>query len=392
MNINYFAAVLLLLFFTAESRANDCETMISEAAALIIAPLESADDFSTRISQLDDMLAQCPDHAWLNAIGAQSDLRAFELLVRANKGQLNQQALSFIDRALQRSTLYFNAPSAQRADKPSLRTEAGTANLTYAAARDSRQEILTILSDLATRGVAHPYLEVEQPLACSDLVANDAQTLSYAMSLNHDLAAVVIPFIDGAAQACFSAATRQVTLPFAVQARAHLSLVRLQLLADDDSIKQSLRKARAAEQAYIAQPHYSLHWSESDSAHLAKLLRQYDVGPWLSPSLWFTAEHIATDAAIEAIALHLNDHWSPLAAGTMQVESGLVTQAQSEFTKRVFALLNQGRAAGLDQPTKATLLAALKAFVEGDIRTFETKDLPPPPEYMVRILYGTLAP
>lgn len=390
MNIKIFGAVLLLLY-TAESRADTCDAMIAQAAALIVAPLKSTEDFSARLGELDGMLTQCPNHPWLNAIGAQSDLRAYELLVRANNGQPNQQALSFITRALQRSTIYFDAPSSQRPDKPQLRTEAGPANLTYSTASDSRQEILMILVDLAKRGVAHPYLALQQPLACTNRVANDAQTLSYALSTSHDRVAVAIPFIDAAAQACMQANTRDITLPFATQARAHLNLVRLKLLSDDEAIKQSLRKAAAAEQAYIVQPHYSLHWSDTDSAQLAKLLRQYDVGPWLSRSLWFTAEHIETAAAIEAIALYLNDQWSPLAAGTLQVESTLVAQAHSEFTKKVFALFNEGKEAGLNAQTKATLLAALKAFVDGEIRTFDTKKLPPPPEYILRILYATLA-
>ena len=176
MNIKIFGAVLLLLY-TAESRADTCDAVIAQAAALIVAPLKSTEDFSARLGELDGMLTQCPNHPWLNAIGAQSDLRAYELLVRANNGQPNQQALSFITRALQRSTIYFDAPSSQRPDKPQLRTEAGPANLTYSTASDSRQEILMILVDLAKRGVAHPYLALQQPLACTNRVANDAQTL-----------------------------------------------------------------------------------------------------------------------------------------------------------------------------------------------------------------------
>ena len=375
------------------SAAVDCDNdILPQALANMLQQPQNSEAFLAQIKTMDSYLELCPEHAWVNAMGSMNDFNAFQLITKNNNGVPNQQAVSFITRALLRSDKFFAAPHEQRKDIIKLQTARGEGSLRSQAAYDTRSNIIKGLIAIARQGAVHPYLKAEQPLDCeSATLGGDAQTIGFAIQEESDLA--FLPFVDGAAAACDQVTGKIRLTPYATKARVYLNAVKKQLIREPEQVRDALEKAKAAELAYIQGYSHTIHFDKNDSHQLDVLMREHEVGPWLAKELWFTEEHVNSEAAIEAIALYLNDNYSSLVAGTLKnVDSSVISQAQAEFAKKIYALFNQGQTAGYERETRSMLYHSLKAFETGEIRTLPNKELPPPPDYLLRVLYSTFKP
>ncbi len=325
-----------------------------------------------QIAQMDSYAQSCPDHAWINALGGELDVMVFKTIRANNGGVINQEAVSFLTRAFQRSTVFQEGPEEGRKPRYHVLGINNATHIDYSLASNSRRAIIDSLAQLALVGTVHPYLKPELPVDCKGWLTSDAQTVGYKVSVAADK--VLLPFVEAAADACRNAPGQMDRLPLAVLALAYMKLVDKAQITDASEIERMLIAARRnADDFKGSSGHHSLLFSESDEQRLKALIRKHGVhigeGPaTIDRSLWFTRDYIGSEVAIRSIVHSFSEYWTPLAAGETDASSEDVARARNQMTSYLLQLKREGTEAGLKDETEAMLRDAVTTFQKGEIR------------------------
>jgi len=320
----------------------------------------------------------------------------FKTLRANNVGVVNQDAYNFLGRAFMRSNVFQLGPDEGRQFRFNILGFQSTTNLDYSVASNSRKAIIESLAGLALAGTVHPYLKVEQPMACEGWVQSDAQTLGYMVKVAADK--VLLPFVETAADACRTAPHRMDRLPLAVLVGAYTKLIKNEQVKDPAEIERLLIAARRAADDFVSGDGYhSLLFSEADDRELTSLIRKHGVhsgdGPaTIDRSLWFKPEYIGSETAIRSVAYSFSEYWTPLASGDTDAPGEEVAKARNKLSGYIVELRNQGSEAGFPEETTTMLVETLTAFQKGEIGPPETAGLHPIPPWLLNILLNLTKP
>ncbi len=359
------------IWASGSAAAEDCaDTLRTEALGVSLRPVTTGGELQAALTDMDALATRCPEDPWINALGAQMDLRVYSALLANNNNQMTQQAFDFLHRAFLRSSLYGNTPAEERREVVGLQTPHGRGGLSHSAATSVRQEIMGVFLAMARLGQMHPYLESETPLTCNAWMRVDSQAIGYPLQSQGDL--VLLPFVDAAAEACREAPETWMRTPLAVAAQAYTRLVQKGVITEASAIRDSLLKARANRDAYLATEGFDAFYSKLEAGQLDAELRKHGVDPMagrIARGLWFAPEHLGSEAMQFSLAWGLGETWGPLAA-RMQTEGLPHATADAEYTRFVYEVLAEGRAAGKEEETKAALRKALT-----DVQTYRVRAL-----------------
>lgn len=389
-------SVLILMMAGGVARAepDTCETVhLPKALEASLQQTNTAEQFQQALTEIDGQVSRCPDHPWINMMGALIDMRAYEVLLRGNNNQINQSALNYLIRAYDRSNRYIAVPAEDRKDRFGVQAGAQRGNLTYSAASDNRKAIITALMQVAKLGTVHPYLAAETAPACKGWIASDSQTVAYAMKTEADL--IFRPFLEAAAKTCSNTETGKDDIPVGALAYSYTSLVRTEAVTDPALVTDLLLAARAARDTYFDMNHgqFGIILSRITSGELDSQLRKHGVDPQaglLPRDQWFAVKRMSGEEVNFTLAWTLSDTWAGLAA---EIAAGTKTlpEASTAYTTFFSGILAEGRAAGLEAETRAAILFALTNVERSLVRahTMNGYDLPPPWLFdMLKKVYG----
>lgn len=392
MNRLKFAAGLLgmVLCAAGSAWADDCTgTLRTGAVSAALRPVTTGEQLQAALKDLDAIVAQCPADPWINALGAEMDLRIYNALLAANKNQVNQQAFDFLQRGLARSDVYMNTAADMRGEVYAIQTEHGKGNLTHSFASTNRKSILQIFMAMARLGQVHPYFKAETPKTCTGWLMSDTQTVGYAMETEADL--IFRPFIDAAAEACRGEGNDR--LPLAVASQAYVRLVERGAITTRSDISKALLKARDYRDAYLSRGGFDFHYSKFDADRLDRELRKHEVNPMagrLAREQWFTEEHFGSEKMQFSLAWALSEEWAAisekLAKGEIELAAG-----GTQYTRFVYDVLKDGREAGKEAETKAALRTALSDVQQSRVRAIAMADYELPPQWLYDMLMKTAA-
>jgi hypothetical protein len=389
MTLFRFSAVLLagaLWVTVGHAAAETCPgTLRTEALEALQQPVRNEAELQAAMTQIDGFLARCPADPWINALGADLDLRVFNMLVAANNNQMDQQAFDFLQRAFVRSTAFQDAPPAARADVYAVQTRYGGANLTYPVAAANRKSIIEVMMGMARLGSVHPYLQAETPKTCTGWLTSDTQTIGYALETEADL--VLLAFIDAAAEACRGEASDPV--PLAVASLAYMRLVQNGSITASPDVSRALQKARDYRDAYLSRRGFNIYYSQSDSDRLDGELRKRKVDPLaglVAREQWFTPEHFGSEKMQFSVAWAASEEWAALSE-KMALEGIDLPAAGSQYARFFYDVLTQAGEAGRQAETQAVLRRALSDVQQGRVRAWAMADYDLPPEW----LHGMIA-
>lgn len=388
------AALIGALVIAAGSAGaeEDCAGAVrTEALGVNLRPVTTGAELQTAMTDMDALAARCPQDPWINAMGAAMDLRIYSALMNANNNQMNQQAFDILHRAFLRSNRYGEAPDEARREVVGLQTPHGRGGLSHDAASGVRREIMGVFLAMARLGQMHPYLKAEAPLTCNIWLRVDSQTIGYALQSQGDL--VLLPFIDAAAEACREDPKTYRRTPLAVAAQAHTRLVQKGAITDASAIRDSLLKARAYRDAYLATEGFDAFYSKYEAGVLDGELRKHGVDPMagrIARELWFTPEHLGSETMQFSLAWALSETWAGLAA-KIETEGLSQATADAEYTRVVYEVLAEGRAAGQEEEAKAALRKALGDVQHHRVRALAMADYDVPRFVIYTALINALA-
>lgn len=391
------AAILAAVLLAGQAAAReDCDAdILPRAFNAAMAPSANWQQLTERVAEVNGYIEACPDHAWINMVGADFDGRIYDSLVELSGGQVEQQALDFVLRGFERSARFHEADADGRADRV-FTSSSGTVRLGYSDAAAARKKLLGTLVDLARRGAVHPYIAATEPQPCTGWYTHDAQAISFAVQTKADL--FLLPFVDAAAESCRKTGRGSDRLPLALQASVYTRLVRSGEISDPADARQMLAKAKVAETAYLEGGRsYDIFWAESDARNLDAKLRELGLTQEGAEAAvrredWFTAENIARPEVVRGLALALAEKWTATAAGESGASDEAVTSARGALTGLVLKLRSEGTAAGIKAQTNLALREALIAVHEGTVRAPGTEGLPGFPKWYHDLLLNLLKP
>lgn len=392
MNCLKFAAGLLgmVLCAAGSASADDCTgTLRTNAVSATLRPVATGDQLQAALTDIDAIVAQCPADPWINALGAEMDLRVYNALLAANNNQVNQQAFDFLQRAFARSDVYMNTAADMRGEVFAIQTEHGKGNLTHSFASTNRKSILQIFMAMARLGQVHPYFKAETPKTCTGWLMSDTQTVGYAMETEADL--IFRPFIDAAAEACRGESNDR--LPLAVASQAYVRLVERGALTFRSDISKALLKARDYRDAYLSRGGFDFHYSKFDADRLDRELRKHGVDPMagrLPREMWFAPEHLGSELMQFSLAWALSEEWAGISE---KMHTGNIPAADAGvlYTRFAYEVLAEGRVAGKEAEAKAALRKALSDVQESRVRALAMADYELPPIYVYNVLMKVFA-
>lgn len=392
------AAMLAGAALPANADDASCETgKLAAALESVQGVINDGTTLAAYVPQMDSYVNDCPNSAWINALGGELDLMTYRGLRNANKGVPTQDAVNYLARAFQRSSVFYAGPEDTRKERYNVATSYNYYNnLTFSFASDSRGAIIDELVTLAIAGTVHPYLSGTAPLECKGWVSSDSQNISY--KIKDASSRVLLPFLEAAAEACRSAPVRGEKLPLAQLAKAYLRLVDTGVVTDPPEVRRMLLAAEKNANDYLGgDAYHSFYFDEADVNKLKSLVRKYGVhdGPGeglIDRSLWFKPEYLGSEEAIRSIVFSLDDYWTPLAAGETSASVEDVARARNRLTGYILELNKEGGAAGVQEEASAMLRDAVTAFHERTIvspRMEAGKELP---DWLYNILISLLTP
>lgn len=385
------AALLgMVLCTVGTAAADDCTAALrTSAVSATLRPVTTGEQLQAALTEIDAIVAQCPADPWINALGAEMDLRVYNALLAANNNQVNQQAFDFLQRGLARSNVYMETAAEMRGEVYAIQTQHGTGNLTHSFASTSRKSILQIFMAMARLGQVHPYFKAETPKTCGGWLMSDSQTVGYAMETEADL--IFRPFIDAAAEACRGEGSDR--LPLAVASQAYVRLVERGAITFRSDVSKALLKARDYRDAYLSRGGFDFHYSKFDADRLDRELRKHEVDPMagrLAREQWFTEEHFGSEKMQFSLAWALSEEWAAisekLAKGEIELAAG-----GTQYTRFVYDVLKDGREAGKEAETKAALRTALSDVQQSRVRAIAMADYELPPPWLYDMLMKTAA-
>ncbi len=392
------AALLAVATLPAAAEGDTCETVkLPRALEAIQSVIKDGATLAAYVPQMDSHVKDCPDHAWINALGGELDLMTYRGLRNANGGVPTQDAVNYLSRAFVRSEVFQTGPDTGRNGRYNISTSHSFYNrLEYSVASNSRSAIMTELMTLALAGTVHPYLAAATPPECKGWLTSDAQTISYKIDTAAQLP--MLPFVEAAAEACRNQPARTDRLPLSLLAKTYIRLVDTGHVTDPAEVERMLLAAEKNAREYLGEDEFhTFYFDESDVNKLKSLLRKHGVhaGPGeavIDRSLWFTAEYIGSEAAIRSFGYSLDEYWTPLAAGDTDAPGEEVARARNRMTAYLIELNKEGAAAGFKDEASAMLREAVTAFHKREIispRMESRKDMPP---FLYDILIRILTP
>ncbi|MFN4184446.1 MAG: hypothetical protein ACK4M6_06640 [Hyphomonas sp.] len=385
-------AMLATVLVAGAAQADVCsKETVPKALETSMQQISTAEQFQQAIQEMDGYLSQCPDDPWINMMGASMDMRVYDTVVFNSNNKIGQDAVNYLLRAFARSDAYMAVPPEARQNLYAVPTEIGVGELTHAAAAENRKSILTALMQLARLGTFHPYIAAEAPPACSGWLNADAQTIGYTIDTEADM--IFLPFVDAAAEACRNPAEIGLRLPLSVKAHAYTRLVGKDVVTDPERVADMLLKARDARDAYLEGRSFDAFYTKYDAGRLDNQLRKHGADPQaglLARDLWFTPEHMRTEKMQFSLGMALSEEWATIAAA-MSAGTETPSSAGARFTSVVYAVLHEGRAAGLEQETRTALRFALGDVQENRLRAPALEGQEPPPQWLYDILMKTAA-
>ena len=362
--------------------ADACETeYLPKALEAGLRQTNTAEQFQKALTEIDGYVSRCPDHPWINMIGADMDVRVYDVLLSGNNNQVTQQAFDYLLRAFDRSNKFIAVPIEDRQDNHMVPVGEGYGCVTHDMAHANRRDLLSKLMTLAKLGTVHPYLAAETPPACAGWLMSDSQTVGYAMKTEADL--IFRPFLDAAADACSEIEATLSKAPVETQAYVYTNLVRSESITDPALVTELLLAARDARQAFLDRNGGKLGvaMDRFASKDLDSELRRHGVDPQagiLPRKQWFTSEHMRGEEMQFSLAWTLSDTWAGLAA-EMEAGTKTLSSAGAAYTSFVSGVLAEGREAGLEAETRTAILYALAHMQESRVRSHKMDgyDLPP---------------
>ena len=381
----------MVLCAAGNAWADECtSTLRTSAVSATLRPVTTGEQLQTALSDIDAIVAQCPADPWINALGAEMDLRVYNALLAANNNQVNQQAFDFLQRAFVRSDVYMNTAADMRGEVFAIQTEHGTGNFTHSFASTNRKSIVQIFMAMARLGQVHPYFKAETPKTCAGWLSSDTQTVGYAMETEADL--IFRPFIDAAAEACRAEGSGD-RLPLAVASQAYVRLVERGAITFRSDVSKALLKARDYRDAYLSRGGFDFLYSKFDADRLDRELRKHGVDPMagrLARELWFGTEHLGSELMQFSLAWSLSEEWAGIAE-KMQTENLPPANAGVLYSRFAHDVLAEGRAAGKEAEAKAVLRKALSDVQQSRVRALAMADYELPPIYIYNSLMTAFA-
>lgn len=373
--------------------ADTCDSeRLPQALETSMQQITSAEQFQKNLLEIDGHVSRCPDDPWMNLMGAVMDMQVYDAMVRGSNNQIKQDAYNYLLRAFARSNKFMEVPAEKRRDLLAVPLPSGgVGQLKFEAASANRRTIIESLMQIARLGSVHPYLAGETPPACDGWLNSDTQTIGYAIKKEADL--IFQPFLDAAAEACRDTEERRLRLPLAVTATTYANLVGREEVTEREKVRELLEKARAARDTYLEGRDYDTFYSKFDYGRLDTQLRKHGIDPQaglLSRDLWFTAEHIRSEKMVFSLAMALSEEWAGIAA-SMAAGTETASSAGVLYTRYVYDVLNQGRAAGLEAETRGALRSALRNVQESVVRAPAMGDHELPPQWLYDTLMNTAA-
>lgn len=399
LKFTLFAAALLAgAALPAHADDAKCETeKLAAALESVQGVINNPSTLAAYVPQMDSYVKDCPNSAWINALGGELDLMTYRGLRNANNGVPTQDAVNYLARAFERSSVFYAGPDDTRKERYHVATSYNFYNnLTFSFASDSRGAIIDELVTLALSGTVHPYLSGTAPIECKGWVSSDSQDVSY--KIKDAGSKVLLPFLEAAAEACRSAPVRVAKLPLAQLAKAYLRLVDTAVVTDPPEVRRMLLAAEKNAADYLGGDEYhAFYFDETDVNRLKSLVRKYGVHAapgegLIDRSLWFKPEYLGSEEAIRSIVFSLDDYWTPLAAGETSASVEEVARARNRMTGYILELNKEGGAAGVQEEASAMLREAVTAFYKRTIispRMEAGKELP---DWLYNIMISLLTP
>lgn len=399
LKFTLFAAALLAgAALPAHADDAKCETeKLAAALESVQGVINNPSTLAVYVPQMDSYVKDCPNSAWINALGSEMDLMTYRGLRNANNGVPTQDAVNYLARAFDRSNVFYAGPDDTRKERYNVATSYNFYNnLTFSFASDSRGAIIDELVTLALSGTVHPYLSGMAPIECKGWVSSDSQDVSY--KIKDAGSKVLLPFLEAAAEACRSAPVRVDKLPLAQLAKAYLRLVDTAVVTDPPEVRRMLLAAEKNAADYLGGDEYhAFYFDETDVNRLKSLVRKYGVHAapgegLIDRSLWFKPEYLGSEEAIRSIVFSLDDYWTPLAAGETSASVEEVARARNRMTGYILELNKEGGAAGVQEEASAMLREAVTAFYKRTIISPGMEAGKELPDWLYNIMISLLTP
>lgn len=348
---------------------------------------------SGQVARIDAALQQCPDHAWINAVGSEVDLNIYLTLKERNGGIPDQEAVNYLRRAFERSNKFQEGPDEGRQSLYQITTSVSSnSKLEYLAYSNTRKQIIEGLVQIALMGTVHPYLAGTQQMKCGGWIISDAQTVSYQIDTPAEL--VLMPFVDAVAEACRPGREGSDIVPLALKARAYAIAVEREAVTDHEEIRQYLITAQQAADDYIAVAgSNSFFYDRFAVKQLDDLKRKHRIftgAETIDHALWFTPEHIGSEVAIRSIVYSLDKYWTPLAAAQTDATAEEVATARRQMISYLFLLMKEGAEAGFKDETSAMVHDALVAYQIRSVLSPEREQRPDMPVWLYDMAINVL--
>lgn len=351
-----------------------------------------------QVERVEAAVKQCPDHAWINAIGSELDLNIYGVLKAGNGGVPNQDALNYLLRAFERSNKFQEGPSEGRESVYNISTSVNArSSLEYISFANSRKPIIEGLMEIALMGSLHPYLAGTEVKKCGGWAVSDAQTVSYQIDTPEKL--IFIPFVDAIAEACRPGRENADIVAMALKSKVYAVAVERNAVTDTEEVRRYLITAQKAADEYLAMAGRgtTFFYDSFDIKRLDTLKRKHRVftgeGPeTVERSLWFTQAYIGSDVAIRSIVYSLDEYWTPLAAGETGASKEEVAKARNQLVSYLIALRKEGADAGFKDEAGKMVLAAFKAYHSREILSPERESRTDMPSWLYDIALKTLDP
>ncbi len=262
-----------------------------------------------------------------------------------------------------------------------------------------RDPLIRLLLTLAEAGHVHPFLTGARPDGCTPTALRDLERFSFRTTTI--VTPVEMAFIAGVAEHCRGVTDRDLREPFARLARAHWSAFDLEYQRRDADRADRLTREQAHAhliEAWLATAALLQGddpetlgregvWSANRFRSLLTVMEREGVAipayedALLDRALWTRPDHIATPRAVRALAMAIDELWTPEAA------HGALSDAPTRQAGFAIMLLQnaverEANENGLPEEGRALLRAGTRAHAEGLFRSEGRTDLPPPPNFI----------
>ena len=389
--------------FAAPAFADTCRTQTLPTLVQDLARFDETKDRAIYL-QLGEAEMDCPNDPWVRTLLARAEMVAFEQLESPSKppNQLDPANFAYVERAAAHlQALPDGVPDQVRV---------GARLLNYTLWSESMSKTFQNMLRYADAGKVHPMITDATPISCG-FYSGAVASAAWNHQSRNIRSEAALKLMDRTIPACRTSGDRTRTNPLAQ--RAHMILRRIShgAVTDPEQIRRELASAaRDVEIFRDGREAPTGIWFASHETDLQNLLKRHSVDlaaeaeaatqrervaalnavPPAPRDLWFTREHIGSDAVLHAIAISMAEQWSPLAAGTTDASREDVAQARVVLSRHVSALRDEAKEKGVFDLARPVLEAALTAFQDGFVRTPETQDIPGAPDWLYRTSIGLL--